>query len=211
MTLAGMITMYTGKSLNDDLLKAMDTSSTLSYGANGQPLYTLFTSKNTFDLSYLPGIPNTFIIPIPSVPYDKTLMNSWIYFVNSLYTEATTYLNTIDAKGAADEAAYNKLKISNNKSPDQSVAVAARAADKASAALLIRPVAQVTDIASPSKATVGGSIGPLINSVSGPPAPIYSNNSYIAFTPPPQAGPMAGGSIPLQGPRIRKTRKRGST
>jgi len=201
VNMAQMISMSSGSSLPDSLVTASDTKSELSYGANGQPLYSLFTDQNKYNLSYLPGIPSAFIIPVPSGPYDKALMNSWIYFVNSIFINATTFLNNINTKGLSDQTIYNTKKSSNT-TTDTGAAVRARAQDRVSALALIRPTVQAVDISSQSKATVGGSLGPIFNAASGPPAPVYKNMPITVLSLPPGSGPVmrGGGQIFIQGP-----------
>jgi hypothetical protein len=123
----------------------------LTTGVGGQPVYSMYTDANKYNLTYLPGIPDTFIIPIPSDDYNKANMNYWIYFINTIYTTANALLNTIDAKGATDKAAYNAKVAADparGKSGTSSAALEAttRAADRTKAVALLRTPPIATDI-----------------------------------------------------------------
>jgi hypothetical protein len=160
----------------------------LTTSVRGQPVYSTYTDTNKYDLTYLPGVPDTFK---RMTTLDKDAKNCWIYFINTVYTSANAFLTTITTKGAADQIAYTAKKATHTGSNTD---IANRASDRVKAATLLRTPTPITDLA-----TVGGSLGPV--SSSGPPAPIYTTTAHAQSTLPRNSGPMVGaGRVILQGP-----------
>jgi hypothetical protein len=158
----------------------------------GKPIYSAYTNTNKYDLTYLSGIPDAFKIQIPSGTYSKEHMNYWIYFINTVFTEADAFLKVIEAKGLADKTAYDTKKLINvgNSSSD----IQARASDKARAVSLLRTPVIPVDLPGPN-------LGP--NTTSGPPAPRMTGG-YTPLAPPPGSGPLlyGAGAVSIPGPSL---------
>jgi hypothetical protein len=160
----------------------------LTTGAGGQPIYTAYTNANKYDLTYLTGVPDSFKI-LPTGRDFKEPLNYWIYFINSVYTYANAFLNTIDASGTIDQNAYNAQKLIHVGDPASDIAN--RASDRAQAANLLRTPASARDL----------SLGPV--SSSGPPKPA-GTGGYRPPILPSNSGPVmkGAGRADIQGARI---------
>jgi len=167
-------------------------NATLSTSVAGKPIYSAYTNTNKYDLTYLSGIPDAFKIQIPSGTYSKEHMNYWIYFINTIFTEADAFLKVIEVKGLADTIAYDRKKLTNVGNPSSDIQ--ARASDKARAVSLLRTPVIPVDLPGPN-------LGP--NTTSGPPAPRMTGG-YTPLAPPPGSGPLlyGAGAVSIPGPSL---------